>query len=81
MGHAKSAGKRPSAGGRPALPLEKKKKHPVTLKFDEEELRLVNRAAKKDGNDRRANWVKRAAVMRAREILGLVEVAADPPPA
>lgn len=52
--------------GRPPLPHGKARKHVVTLKFSDAELELVNWAATDDGNDRRANWIKRMALKAAR---------------
>lgn len=84
MGMTKPTAKTSHPGGRPTLPPGKKKKHPVTLKFDDEELALVNWAAKYEGGDRRANWVKRVAVMRARKLKERAEGfdgSGKPPPA
>jgi hypothetical protein len=75
--------KRLQTGGRPMLPPGAKKKHPVTVKFAPEELELVNWAARYEGGDRRANWVRRVALMRARRLKERAEGAdgQKPPPA
>jgi hypothetical protein len=65
MATSKAAKSAPlNQGGRPSVSPAKKKKHPVTVKFDDTEIELLNWASKAD-HDKRANYIKRMALRAA----------------